>query len=286
MAESLSVSDIIGEMTPALKSCYDQVCTLMTSVQQGNITARYKTGVIVADALDSTDTQLYGKGAASRLASALNIQKQELYRCKVFASTYTSKEVKKLLTRRTPSGRRITWSHLDALIRIEQPGLRRKLLDRVFAEDLNTRELQRIIKEKCGKRGNGKGRPKASPKTVHGLLAVLDKKFKDILDFYPVATEKLNEAIGTPAEHLFDGYHEYVNSLADQKAAVVEAVKTITNQCQTLELTFNKVGRLKKNTEAAETEMASVKRKPKLKLPPPKAKKPIPTLLKLRGKKH
>lgn len=247
MAEKLSASDAIALMNPALRACYSQVSELMTGVNQNNITARHQTGDLVADVLNADDPDRYGKRAAETLATALDIPKQELYRCKVFAETYTTGQVSKLVKRKTVAGRRITWSHMDALIRIPKAETREALLERVFKEDLNTRALNALIKQKLGKRGNGKGRPKALPKTLEGALAVLERYAKALVELYPTVNEKAYEAIDTPADSVFANYEAAISDTAAQCQAALAALQETQELLRAVQDSFGKIGRLKKN---------------------------------------
>lgn len=249
MAETISASDAIELMNPALRACYSQVSEFMTGVNQNNITARHKTGDAVADVLNSDDPEKYGKKAAATLATALDIPKQELYRCKVFAETYTAGQVGKLVKRKTTAGRRITWSHLDALIRIPKAETRDALLERVFKEDLNTRALHNLIKQKLGKRGNGKGRPKAAPKTLEGAIAVLERQTKALNELYLVVKEKVDAAIDQPADSVFENYEAAIGDTSAQCKAAAEVLKDVQSLLRSVQTAFAKIGRLKKNQD-------------------------------------
>lgn len=267
MAGTISVSDAIGSMTPALKECYSQASELMLGVNQGNITARHQVGDVVADALNSDDVEQYGKKAAAMLAVALDIPKQELYRCKVFAETYTAPQVNRLVKRRTLSNRRLTWTHLDALIRVPKAETREALLEKFFKDDLTTRALQNLIKQKLGKRGSGKGRPKATPKTLEGAVAVLERQAKAMVELYTVVAEKCTLAVDQPADHVFDNNEAVLTDTADQCRAAAESLHALIKLMGTVRTAFGKIGRLKKNQAEFVDEAPVVKpKRVKLKL--------------------
>ena len=261
---------ILSEMTPALRQCYKQISGLLSEADKSTIVARHKTGKIIQDIMDADDSSKYGKDAAGQLALALDVPRQDLYRCKVFADTYSAGDVKKIVSQTTSGGRKIKWSHVDAIIRIQDDKLRRKMRDKVFKDDLSVRELSDAIKDKLGKRGKGKGRPRATPTTPQGAIALLSKQAKTVVDVYAASAKKLDEAVDMPGD--FDGKvikTELLEAKPQVKAAIASLQKSL-DQLSQINVAVKKSAAARKNKdvfdEAIDARKKAAKSGKKLKL--------------------
>lgn len=281
MAAKQDVGDMIGAMPLALRGCYDEVRRALETTTHDGILARHKSGGLLADLLDSADVHKYGKGAARKLSRALDVPTQELYRWRLLHESFSVGDLRKLIARRTASERRITWSHLDVLLRVPVDKLRVSLLEQIFRDDLNVKELSAIIRDKLGKRGEAAGRKKLAPKTLQGVVAVLDRKLQDLNEFYVVATEKIEQAISQPSDNVFDDYATAIDSVTQQRSAAVAAITDMTTKLAKADGVFKKLGRLKASYDDPPSAAPVVKTKklagPKqaaAKLPPAKPAAP------------
>ncbi len=279
---------VLSEMTPALRQCYKQISGLLAEADKSTITARHKTGKIIQDIMDADDSSKYGKDAAGQLALALDVPRQDLYRCKVFADTYSDSDVKKIVSQTTSGRRKIKWSHVDAIIRIQDDKLRRKMLDKVFKDDLSVRDLSDAIKDKLGKRGKGKGRPRATPTTPQGAIALLSKQAKTVVDVYAASSKKLDEAVDTPGD--FDGKvikTELLEAKPQVKAAIASLQKSL-DQLSQINVAVKKSAAARKNKdvfdEAIDARKKTAKSGKKLKLAKKLVKKTF-TIKKSKGGK-
>jgi hypothetical protein len=269
-------SDLLAEMTPALRQCYKQISGLLFDADKNIIIARHKTGKIIQDILDTEDNSKFGKDAAGQLAVALAIPKQDLYRCKVFADTYADGDVKKLVTKTTAGGRRLKWSHVDLIIRIQDDKLRRKMLDRVFANDWSVRELSDAIKDKLGKRGKGKGRPRATPSTPQGAIALLAKQAKTVVDVYSASAKKLDEAVDMPGDFDSKVIKTELSEARPQVKAAIASLQKSLDQLYLIKSAVAKSAAARKNKDVFDEAIAARKKQKSKKIKiasKPKAKK-------------
>lgn len=242
-------SSLLAEMTPALRQRYKQISGLLADVDKDAITARHKTGKIIQDILDAEDNSKFGKNAAGQLAVALDIRKQDLYRCKAFADTYSDSDVKKLIARTTVGGRRLKWSHVDLIIRIQDDKLRIKMLELVFTNDWSVRELSDAIKDKLGKRGKGKGRPRATPSTPQGAIALLAKQAKTVVDVYSASAKKLDEAVDMPGDFDSKVIKTELSEARPQVKAAIASLKKSLDQLYLINSAVKKSAASRKNKD-------------------------------------
>ncbi len=265
--------DVLDEMTPALRQCYKQISGLLGDANKSTVMSRHKTGKIIKSVLETDDENKYGKDAAGQLALALDMPKQDLYRCKVFADVYSEKEVKALLSRTTSGGRKIKWSHIDLIIRVPDEKLRKKLVEQVFKDDLQVRDLSDLIKQKLGKRGNAKGRPRATPTTPQGAIALLAKQAKTVVDVYTVSSKKLDEAVDTPGDFDSKVIKSELSEAEPQVKAAIASLKKSLDKLSQINSAVKKSAASRKSRdvfdeaiEAREKAKKAEKKKPKLKL--------------------
>jgi hypothetical protein len=234
-------------MNAELSAVYQKIHALLDEVDKSNVLARWSLGREIEGVM--TDERKFEPGAAQKLADALNIDVQELYRYRNFSTKYTKQEITALLKRKTSNGRAITWSHLDHLTRVPTDAARVKLTDAVFDQNLNVRELAAAIQKKFGNRSNNpKGKGKVGPKTPGAALSLLTKHAQSDSDTFAVVGNHMASVIGAPAKFASDDFlgdlveaktqltviadsaTELLESLANAEAAVSRSLRMAKNQ--------------------------------------------------------
>jgi len=99
---------------------------------------RYAIGAIVKELKSQPES--YGDNAVSTAAAAIGEDQAGLYRFASVAERWSAREVRVLL-----SGKRVSWSHLVALARVESPAMRASLLRRVRRERLLLKDLHVLV---------------------------------------------------------------------------------------------------------------------------------------------
>ena len=104
---------------------------------------RYAIGAIVADV--KAKPEVYGTSAVTSVAAALGEDVPSLYRHAAVAECWSETGVRALLSRKGPSGRSLTWSHVVLLGNLGSPLARRRLENRALDEGLSVRQLAELV---------------------------------------------------------------------------------------------------------------------------------------------
>ena len=187
-----AVTRAIGAMTDDCRAVCDEIRNHLSTLSGNEIISYWQIGLRVNRV--RSDPGTYGTAAVDQLATALQIEIGTLYNCARFNATFSSVgEVKTLLKRRTSIGGSIEYSHLVALSRVDEEGLRNKLIEGLFQHGWGVRDLLAQIQTKLGRRGNNpNGRkggttspirsPAAAVATLRRTLTALSEKTPQLVE--------------------------------------------------------------------------------------------------------
>lgn len=166
------------ELSPALRQLAYRIASKLKNLGRAPVMTRWEIGHWMCEA--ESELRRYGKRVVELLAAEIRrmaamgtVSANELYKDWQFAEQFTQHEVTKLLSRRTRSGRQITWTHLRSLLALgngpEARPAREQILKRIFEEDLSTRQVTLLVQEFWGAAGS-RGRARAQPKNAQSAL--------------------------------------------------------------------------------------------------------------------
>ena len=134
-----AVERVVKAMAPALRSEYEKLKKKLAGSEKQDAQVRYEVGRVVAKVRGLRAR--YGSNAVGQLERALGLDENTLRRYERIASTWTPARFSALMTRTTPYGRPLSWSHLDVLAEVADAKRREVLLDEALREGLSVRQL-------------------------------------------------------------------------------------------------------------------------------------------------
>lgn len=139
-------AELYASMPPALKKVADEFDKKRTGIIQTNIMARHAMGSRVVGILaeDGKENSRYGEQAVEKLAAYMDMPTNDLYNLRTFAQAYTADDITALMSRVTPGGSPLSYTHLLELSRLKA-GPRKQLTAAAINEGLSAKELQRRI---------------------------------------------------------------------------------------------------------------------------------------------
>jgi hypothetical protein len=160
----------VEEMNEALYAVYEKADAVLLSEAECVIRARHTLGQLVLQVYEDSENT-YGSKSIEKLSQALGRNTTILYDAKKFVELYSEEEVDQILQARNTSQQPLTWSHMEALIRLQDEDARADMLELALQESLTAGELVKEIQKKSGgKKSNSTGRPLSKPKNFEGYL--------------------------------------------------------------------------------------------------------------------
>jgi uncharacterized protein involved in exopolysaccharide biosynthesis len=147
------------------------------------------------------------------------------------------------------------------------------MLERVFTNDWSVRELAGAIKDKLGKRGKGKGRPRATPSTPQGAIALLAKQAKTVVDVYSASARKLDEAVDMPGDFDSKVIKTELSEARPQVKAAIASLQKSLDQLYLINSAVKKSAAARKNKDVFDEAIAARKKAEKLTSKKQKGKK-------------
>ncbi|WP_394838669.1 hypothetical protein LVJ94_17400 [Pendulispora rubella] len=132
-------------MNAPLRDRYEVLQRALTVRTEEVAWTRYRIGRLIAD-VKATEG-LYGQGAITELAAALGFSEPTLYRFALVAETWSERQLKALLARKTPHGEPLSFSHLVQLAQVADETLRREMLASAMNHGTSVRQLSKQIAE-------------------------------------------------------------------------------------------------------------------------------------------
>ncbi len=126
-----------------LQEVFNQVRALEEDVTRTELAKRYAIGRIIHGVERAAR---HGQKGVEQLARALGRDKSTLYRASRIFECWPEPEFQKLTTRAGTGGHRITWSHFELLVAVDDDARREELTERVFAGALSVKELKRALR--------------------------------------------------------------------------------------------------------------------------------------------
>lgn len=216
----------IAGMNDQLRKLYERCDERRANRRKGDVLSSYDEGADIDKAMG--DQKTYGENAAQKLAAALGIDTQELYRLRKVAQVWSRGEIEKLVERRSKQGNRlITFGHLWLVAGCTQQRTRDALLSKFFNEGTTIREFKAAIQQKLGKRGSGTGRPRLMPKGPSAGLAAMNKKTEDWLASFEGWDVAIFENLGNkPGEYASADLIEELEKAIDEQTKLEEHART------------------------------------------------------------
>jgi exonuclease VII small subunit len=168
-ASASGLARTLEDMPSPMRTAVDKMLTICRRMAGGTVNLTWQLGEVVYKL--TSNPKVYGEHSVESAAKALAqggfgeynynalTDARHLYEC------FPDKaELEKLLARRTVSDKVITLTHLKNVAGL-LPQQRKPYIERVFAEDLTTRELELAVQAGTGRGGRGGGRQPNPPKT-------------------------------------------------------------------------------------------------------------------------
>ncbi len=123
---------------------------------------RYAIGAVVAEI--KARPERYGTSGVTTVAAALGEDAPSLYRHATVAECWNEAEVRELLSRQGPDGRRLSWSHVVLLGHVTSSALRKRLENRALDEGMSVRQLAEAVaaQAQASVRGRGDDRTRSA----------------------------------------------------------------------------------------------------------------------------
>jgi hypothetical protein len=173
--EAAEREKVLRRMTPACREKLRYFETWLRREVDHTLRSRYELGLQVRELYeDETGNggKVYGKDAIGRICKILRWDDGVIRSALRFVQTYTPEDLERLCALVLPEGEPLTWSHVRALLTMNDATQRQQLLDRTAAEGWTCTELAQEIKHLAeGAAGDGRGRPPRVPKDFDGAVA-------------------------------------------------------------------------------------------------------------------
>jgi hypothetical protein len=166
---------VVRRMTPACREKLKYFETWLREEVDHTLRSRYELGLQVQELYEDERTdggKLYGKNAIGRICKLLRWDDGVIRSALRFVQTFTPDDLERLCALVLPKGEPLTWSHVRALLTMNDATQRQQLLERTAAEGWTCTELAHEIRSLADGRGrDGRGRPPRVPKDFDGALA-------------------------------------------------------------------------------------------------------------------
>src|SRR5262245_31984178 len=139
---------ILRTMTPACRKKLQYFENWLRKEVDHTLRSRYELGLQVQELYEDerkNGGKLYGKDAIGRICKILCWDDDLIRLALRFVQTFTPEDLERLCSMVLPKGEPLTWSHVRALIPIDDAARRQELLDRTVAEGWTCNELAREI---------------------------------------------------------------------------------------------------------------------------------------------
>lgn len=161
--DTAALTAVQDTMTPEMRLMYEEFLEIDSQTIDTLLDANRKKGKLLLQISQKPD--VYGSVAV--LATALGIGVDSLYKIQQFMERYTDQEYLILRDARSSINRRLSWSHVVALLSVADKKLRMRLQRAAVTGNWTSKHLEQVISGTCG--GNqrpGAGRTFHKPGTL------------------------------------------------------------------------------------------------------------------------
>lgn len=173
--EAAEREKILQAMTPACRQKLTYFETWLRREVDHTLRSRYELGLQVRDLYEderANGGKVYGRNAIGRICKILRWDDGVIRLALRFVQTFTPEGLERLCQLLLPGGEPLTWSHVRALLTLDNATRRRELLERTVAEGWSCTELAHEIKNVMDRPdGDGRGRPMRVPKDFDSAVA-------------------------------------------------------------------------------------------------------------------
>jgi hypothetical protein len=165
---------ILNNMTPTCRKKLEDFDNWLRTEVNHTLRRRYELGLQVKELYEDETKggKLYGKNAIGRICKVLHWDDGVIRSALRFVLTYSQEDLESMCSLTLLTGEPLTWSHVRALMVVEDAKKRQALLDRTVAEGWTCTELAQEIKRLMDRpAGDGRGRPPRLPKDFDGAVA-------------------------------------------------------------------------------------------------------------------
>ncbi|MBY0228879.1 MAG: hypothetical protein K2W96_06355, partial [Gemmataceae bacterium] len=176
------------EANAEMRAVLAEAAGLLDRCERAGILGRWRLGELalrLEDPMERREAR-YGPDAAGRLKRFFPTGRGAIRRALELAEAFSQERIEELARVRLANGRRLTVTHMEALLAHAEEDRGRALADCV-AESLSAEDLRaRLRREEALRRGGAedpetRGRPLAVPRTMAALLAQQDRSAGDFL---------------------------------------------------------------------------------------------------------
>lgn len=244
---------VVAEMNPHLQKLFIKMGEVWDDAAGSELLKRYELGELVNEAM--SDERKYGQQVLAKLAQALDVKPDYLYRCRRLAQLWGLTELEALRERRHKNGRRIEFTHLVLISAVSSSADRDRLIEEFFEKGLTTRRLIERVKEVTGKSKRGQ---LARPKSPTAGLAAMQKFAADYLEKSTI----WNDVVFEPIEDVIS--NERDTSHLEELIATKTSHQAVR---QHVEANIKKLEKCIECARQAQEEKQKVKRHPKTTTP-------------------
>lgn len=158
---NLKMVEAHDALPAAMQKIYTQWCKIEGKVISESLDAARKQGKLIHEVMAHPDK--YDGGSIGSLAEALGCAADVLYKLQAFAEKYTDAEYQALCTQQNRIGRRLTLSHVYALLSVTDKAARTRWQKTAMTNNWSAKQLQQAIITSQGSQRPGAGRKLAQP---------------------------------------------------------------------------------------------------------------------------
>lgn len=186
-----AVQSAIATMTTSTLKEYNDIRRRAEDLTRADLMTKHHIGTRINAMLSDENT--YGSNAVGKLAIALNVSKDYLYKLKHIAVVWTKDELQEIVDLSTGDSTKmpVTYSHLEVLASIPKKSKRDKLLARVMDHWLTVQQLIDLVREELGVRRQNTG-PRM-PKTTSAAINKLTAMSTKVMEYAPILHKALSE---------------------------------------------------------------------------------------------
>jgi len=166
---------ILNGMTPACRKKLKDFENWLRKEVNHTLHSRYELGLKVREIYDDEQKnggKLYGKNAIGRICKILRWDDGVIRASLKFVQTYTPEDLERLCRLVLPTGEPLTWSHVRALLPMDDATKRQEFLDRTVSAGWTCNELAHEIKKLAdGPTNDKRGRPPRLPRNFDDAVS-------------------------------------------------------------------------------------------------------------------
>jgi len=197
---------ILQAMTTACRKKLKYFETWLRKEMHHTLRSRYELGLQVQELYEDerkNGGKLYGRNAISRICKLLRWDDNVIRTALRFVQTFSQEDLERLCGMILPTGEPLNWSHVRALLTVDNPTQRQDLLERTTTEGWTCTELARQIKNLVDRPADDqRGRPLRAPKDFDGAVAQQQQSAEDWDRRYSRVWMKQDRSLTTQAAKL------------------------------------------------------------------------------------